>query len=167
MCIPSDHVKPSSGLVGVGYQGASLDDFVRRLVNANIATLVDVRLNAISRRKGFSKTLLASTVRAAGIEYRHLRVLGNPPANRAGFSDNTGAAGRLARQRYGDLLTQPEAVEALCTLSTLGQGQRVAVMCFESDETSCHRSIVLQRVAEIAGLSGQNRGSAAASKALG
>ncbi len=57
--------------VSVGYQSRTIAEVVDLLVEAGVDILVDVRLNAISRKKGFSKSALASAMRKADIEYRH------------------------------------------------------------------------------------------------
>ena len=73
------------GLVSVGYEGRSVDELIAVLRRYDVSLLVDVRLNAISRRPGFSKRALAEALHAAGIEYRHAPELGNPKENRAAF----------------------------------------------------------------------------------
>ena len=65
-------------IIGIGYEGINIDELVLSLKERNVTALVDVRLNAISRKPGFSKKRLEGAVSAAGIKYEHLRVLGNP-----------------------------------------------------------------------------------------
>jgi hypothetical protein len=52
------------------------------LVDTGVERLVDVRELPLSRRRGFSKTALGDALRHAGIEYVHVRALGNPKPNR-------------------------------------------------------------------------------------
>lgn len=61
-----------------------------------VDVLVDVRLNPISRKKGFSKSSLQQALGAARIEYRHERQLGNPKSNRDPFRRGL----KSARARY-------------------------------------------------------------------
>jgi uncharacterized protein (DUF488 family) len=49
-----------SGIVTIGYEGRTLGDFISTLSNHNVDLLLDVRLNAISRKPGFSKKALAN-----------------------------------------------------------------------------------------------------------
>lgn len=156
-----------TGLVGVGYQGASIDGFVADLFDQGVRTLVDVRLNPISRRFGFSKTRLAAAVEAAGIEYLHYRALGNPTINRAGFADLEGTAGKMARRRFAALLSEPEARAALEMLAALSEDQLVAVLCFEADQVACHRAVVIEHVQALVAGWDQKSGKAAASAAFG
>jgi uncharacterized protein (DUF488 family) len=132
----------------VGYEGRDAEQFVRDLDAAGIEVVVDVRLNPISRKKGFSKRLLAEHLAAAGIEYEHLRALGNPQDNRAGFSGDDLEL-RQASARYAELLSAPEAVAALDRVTTLASTGKVALLCFEATDQRCHRRVVLSRVAEL------------------
>jgi uncharacterized protein (DUF488 family) len=110
-----------------------------------VDVLADVRLTPISRKRGFGKTALGEAVAAVGIEYVHLRELGNPKSNRAGFG---GGPEELAdaRRRYAALLTQDVAQVALDRLAELARRRHVAVLCFEADESRCHRHVVLHEV---------------------
>jgi uncharacterized protein (DUF488 family) len=130
----------------VGYEGRTIDEFVADLTDRHIDVLVDVRLNAVSRRRGFSKTALSSTVTSAGIEYLHLRALGNPKENRAAFGGADVASGRDA---YRDLLRAPEASAAMDQLAELASSRHVAIMCFERDEQQCHRLVVIDELMSV------------------
>lgn len=134
-----------SGLIGVGYEGRTVDDLVAHLVAARVSRVVDVRLTPISRKPGLSKTALGATLAGAGIEYEHRRALGNPRQNRAGFAGPPTALAE-ARAVFSALLRSPESVEALDALAEAAHRQRVAVLCFEADESRCHRDIVLREV---------------------
>ncbi|WP_448759848.1 DUF488 domain-containing protein [Actinomyces oricola] len=48
--------------------------------------LVDVRLNPVSRVRGFSKNRLRERLEASGLVYEHRPELGNPKNNRAGYA---------------------------------------------------------------------------------
>jgi uncharacterized protein (DUF488 family) len=130
------------GLIGVGYQGRTLDELTAHLLALQVSRLVDVRLNPISRKPGLSKTALGRALAAAGISYEHRRELGNPKTNRAGFAGNP-AEREAARARYRELLHRPEANAALNAIADAARQERVAVLCFEADEHRCHRDVVL------------------------
>lgn len=68
-------------IVSIGYEGRTIESFVVELQRAGVQTVADVRLNAISRKAGFSKTRLRDALAAVGIDYVHLRSLGNPREN--------------------------------------------------------------------------------------
>jgi len=66
----------------IGYEKASIEDFISTLLASDIEILIDVRDRAQSRRPGFSKTALAAAVRRVGIDYIHLKALGDPKDGR-------------------------------------------------------------------------------------
>lgn len=135
------------GIVSVGYEGRTIDDFVSDLARARVHTVADVRLNAISRKAGFSKTRLREALAKAGIDYRHMRSLGNPKENRAPFWEGRPEEGRRA---FHKVLRAPEAEAFLDELVGLAQAEVVAVLCFESDADMCHRKVIIDRVIDAA-----------------
>ncbi|MEU5380552.1 DUF488 family protein [Streptomyces sp. NPDC005968] len=126
-----------------GYEGRDIDSFVASVQTARIDAVVDVRLTPISRKPGFSKTRLREALHAAGVEYVHLRALGNPKDNRAPFWE-----GRLeeGRARYRSLLAAEAAGAELTQLAELAGTSRVAVLCFEQDAQRCHRTVVIEEI---------------------
>lgn len=136
----------SSGIIGIGYQGRTLDEFIDGLSKWGVTALVDVRMTPISRKKGFSKTALSEALAGAGIEYLHYRDLGNPKTNRDGFWEPGTTAHREARDTYRELLAGDAAVAAVRELARRASSQKVAVLCFEEEERCCHRSLVLEEV---------------------
>lgn len=136
----------TSGIIGVGYEGHDISSFIDSLQPWKIDVLVDVRLNAISRKKGFSKTALSSALAEAGIRYQHLPCLGNPKDNRDGFwAPGTNAAVH-AHERYRELLSTDPARASLRNLAELAMTERVALLCFEASEIRCHRRLVLEAI---------------------
>lgn len=134
-------------LLGWGYEGRTVDDLVADAHRWAVDTVVDVRLNAISRRKGFSKRALAERLAAAGVQYVHLRELGNPRDNRAGFAEVDTLAGRRARETYRrDVLG---TATARAGIERLASGGPAIILCFEAHEQCCHRSLVLDAVRRV------------------
>lgn len=124
-------------IVSIGYEQRDIDEIVELLRSEHVELLVDVRLNAISRKRGFSKTALATALNEAGIQYRHERALGNPKPNREPFRRGDEAA----RQRYEQHL-RDHAGAVHDELVELAGSVRLALLCFERDHTSCHRSSI-------------------------
>lgn len=131
------------GLVSVGYEGRTIDDFVTDLQRAGVQTVADVRLNAVSRKAGFSKTRLREALAAAGIGYRHMRSLGNAKENRQPFWDGRVDEGQRV---FREALQAPDAEASLVELSELARDQVVAVLCFETDVEMCHRKVIIDHV---------------------
>lgn len=131
------------GIVSVGYEGRTIDEFVTDLQRAGVSTVADVRLNAVSRKAGFSKTRLREALSAVGIGYRHMRSLGNAKENRQPFWDGRVAEGQ---QVFLEALQAPAAEASLEELSELARDHVVAVLCFESDVEMCHRKVIIDHV---------------------
>lgn len=136
-----------NNIIGIGYEGISIDELVLSLKERNVTTLVDVRLNAISRKPGFSKKRLQGAVTSAGIKYEHLRTLGNPKDNRAGFYSTDPNEKAAASSRYHEILEGEEGRGALARIRELAQDGTVALLCFECDEGKCHRKLILHALA--------------------
>jgi uncharacterized protein (DUF488 family) len=133
--------------MGIGYEGCDLDGFIQRLHRESVTLLIDVRLNPISRKRGFSKTALSAALVSAGIAYEHMRALGNPKWNRTGFGGSPAELG-AARGVYTEFLGGDDARACLQRIVLAAQEQRVTVMCFEADESRCHRDLILEAVRE-------------------
>lgn len=136
----------SVGVVGLGYEGLSIEEFAAQVVARDIDIVVDVRLNALSRKRGFSKNGLRAAVAEFGVEYLHLPVLGNPKDNRDGFSVPGSRAGDRARGAYRDLLDAQGASEDIADVARRATVTLVGVMCFEANQHECHRELVIERV---------------------
>lgn len=131
------------GIVSVGYEGKAIDEFVEALSAAGVDVLADVRMTPLSRKAGFSKNRLAEALADAGIEYVHLRALGNPKSNREPFWDGRVEEGREA---FRGLLGGQAATSALDELLALATSSVVAVLCFEHEQERCHRHVVIDEV---------------------
>ncbi|GAA1150469.1 DUF488 domain-containing protein [Kribbella jejuensis] len=132
-----------SEILSIGYEGRSQQDLLATLTSHGVTVVVDVRLNPISRKPGLSKTRLAEALAAAGIEYRHLKALGNPRTNRSPFHE-----GRIAEgcDEFRKLLAAPEAESALQQIVNASRHTKLAVLCFEKSHDHCHRQIVVDEV---------------------
>lgn len=132
----------------LGYEGASVEDFVATLKAAGVDTLVDVREFPISRKKGFSKNALREAVETADIKYVHLVHLGCPKPVRDQYkADKDWAAYTVGFMRH--LEGQHDAVTELALLSAHANA---CLVCFERDYNFCHRSMVANAVAKEASI---------------
>ena len=128
----------------IGYERATQSAVIDCLKLAGVAVLIDVRAVASSRRAGFSKSLLASTLAEAGVDYVHLRALGTPKAGR-----QAARAGRHAEMRaiYEAHLAEPEAQLELAVAADIASQRPAALLCLEADAAHCHRRIIADRLA--------------------
>lgn len=123
----------------IGYESADLFDFVETLKKAEINLLVDVRDRAQSRRRGFSKTALAEAVNEAGIEYLHLRQLGDPKEGR-----EAARAGQWEKfhRIYEAVMQSDLAQDAIALIQSVCEQKNVCLLCYERDHTTCHRKCI-------------------------
>src|ERR1043165_4235477 len=91
----------------IGYEGATVGEFVAALQKAGVERVIDVRALPLSRRPGFSKTPLKGALAEAGIEYVHLKALGTPSEGRT--AARAGRHADMARI-YAGQLELPEAI---------------------------------------------------------
>ena len=134
-------------LYTIGYEKKSVEEFVDCLKSYDIDTLVDVREIPISRKKGFSKTLLSEFLEKSGIEYIHIKELGSPRDLRhklytdgdyqyffKEYSKYIKSNKKIVQELYQKLLKK---------ISCL--------MCYEKQPEQCHRSIVAQEIKKVNG----------------
>lgn len=129
----------------IGYEGKTQAQMIDELKAAGVELVVDVRAVAASRRPGFSKTILGSSLEAEGIGYEHLRGLGTPKAGR-----DAARSGRIAEMReiFEAHLAEPQAVTQLARAQELAGRKKIALLCFEARACDCHRAIVAERLCE-------------------
>jgi len=128
----------------IGYEAATVADFIAALSSAGVQRVIDVRALPLSRRPGFSKSALRAELANAGIDYVHLKALGTPADGRA-----AARAGRYAdlERIYAGQLELPEAIVQGAMMRELAGERPSALLCFERDPTHCHRSLLLAAVA--------------------
>ena len=128
----------------IGYENATVPDFVAALTQAGVKRVIDVRAVPNSRRPGFSKTPLRNALAEAGIDYVHLRALGTPADGRA--AARAGRHEELERIYEGQL-ELPEAIAQSAQMKDLAAEVPSALLCYERDPAHCHRSLLLDAVA--------------------
>lgn len=139
----------------IGYEKSRLADFLQTLEMSGIEILIDIRDRAQSRVPGFSKSALSEAVQSVGINYTHLKALGDPKegreAARSGDYD-------LFRKVFNGVLETAEAKFALQEIIALAQCHKICLMCYERDQRQCHRKIVSDYLEQILGCKTQHLG---------
>lgn len=127
----------------IGYEGTDIDRIIATLRAVGVKVLGDVRAVAVSRKKGFSKSALRSRLEAEDIAYTHFADLGDPKlgrqAARAGLFDQF-------HRIYSAHLIGKDARAALDVLADTARATTVCLLCFERDPTTCHRTIIADRL---------------------
>src|SRR3954469_7759052 len=128
----------------IGYEGATMAEFLAALETAGVRRIIDVRALPLSRRPGFSKTPLSGALAEAGIDYVHPKALGTPAEGRA-----AARAGRHAdlRRIYSGQLELAEAIAQMAQMLALADEVPSALLCFEREPAACHRTMLLDAVA--------------------
>lgn len=141
------HTKPSNLLkvnakskplvVSVGYERRTIESLVEILTTKRVKRLLDVRESPMSRRRDFSRKALQATLEEVGIEYRHIRVAGNPYRRQKANTERCLAL----YQRH--LVRHPEVLDSVVAEI---HGGPVAFLCYERLHESCHRSVLLNEL---------------------
>ena len=123
--------------------------FARHVQAAGVERLIDVRELPISRRRGYAKSALGQAMVDAGVEYLHIKALGNPKPFRDLYKSGNVAEGQRCYEEHL-LGEQRGALEALVPLL---REKRCALMCVEHDPATCHRTVILDALRDELGLS--------------
>jgi uncharacterized protein (DUF488 family) len=130
-------------LATIGYEGASIEDFIATLMAARVSTLMDVRELPASRRRGFGRGALSLAAEGVGIRYVHLRGLGDPKPGRD-------AARAAHRERFLTIfsthLSTPSAQADLARAVQLAGSGGACLMCYERAPDDCHRHLVAHAI---------------------
>ncbi len=132
-------------LFTTGYAGHDLDSFVNKLRQHGVNTVIDIRQNPVSRKKGFSKSRLSAFLTENGIGYIHMRELGVPRELRNELADE----GCTLDEYFAEFRKYAVAqVDALIAVENLAAGQRCCLLCVESKPEECHRAVVADILAD-------------------
>jgi uncharacterized protein (DUF488 family) len=141
--------KAPAGLVTIGYEGRSLEAYLNLLLKNSVTLLCDVRRNPLSRKYGFSKKTLTHACEGVGLRYEHLPELGIDSEERRELKTQADYDALFAEYERKSL---PKQTEALAKIRAwVGQGERVALTCFERLPHQCHRHCVAEALAHGAG----------------
>lgn len=139
-----------SGLVTIGYERRSREQFLAAMRQAEVQVVVDVRWSAISQVAAFCEEPLRRAVLAADLGYLHLAVLGSPPALRQQLERMGNYAQFFAAYRQY-LADAAAAQQTLTHLADLARERRIALLCRERDHEQSHRSVLAEQLATLVG----------------
>jgi len=124
----------------IGYEATTMTEFIAALQKAGVERIIDVRAVPLSRRPGFSKNILAASLKEAGIDYVLLKNLGTPKPGRD--AAKKGDVATLERV-YEVQLGMPEAQAEAAKMRALAAEKPSALLCFERNPEHCHRTLLL------------------------
>lgn len=129
----------------IGYEGSSIEDFIATLISQKISVLIDIRDRPLSRKKGFSKNALAEALQSQGIEYIHLKGLGDPKEGRDAARSGDMATFEKIFKKH---MKSKEAQADLKKASKISMMKTACFLCFEREPKCCHRNIVVKQMTE-------------------
>ena len=136
--------KTSPQLFTIGYEGVSLEEYINKLILADIPLLCDVRKNAYSQKYGFSKSQLQKACEGVGIRYVHVPELGIESDKRQSLYSQKDYDILFDEYEKTTLKKSAKSIQFVSDL--LKQYQRIALTCFERDPRQCHRTRVANEV---------------------
>jgi len=130
------YTRDRTGIMTIGYEGRSIDEFLKRLIDEKIHALVDVRDHPWSMKYGFKRHQLEIYCKEMDIDYISMPVLGVPEVIRNDLkrTGNYTTFFKIYNKRLQD------RKEDLRYLNDLSRRKRIALMCFEQEPERCHRS---------------------------
>lgn len=133
-------------LFTIGYEGRQLDDLIDTLRRHRVERVVDVRELPLSRRKGFSKTGLGTSLEGAGISYEHIKPLGTPKPLRDMYKSGRVAEGEAGYREHLHGVAHPYLAELA---DSVEDGPVSCLLCYEAKPDECHRSVIVEGLSEL------------------
>jgi uncharacterized protein (DUF488 family) len=135
-------------LFTIGYEKLDQRQFMAHLSYHGVDVVADIRKLPVSRKKGFSKTVLGETLNHKGIDYLNYQALGAPKELR----DELYKSGNYDRffQKYENNISD-KADHLADILSLINSGRKVALLCFERNPQICHRKVVAEEIRKLDG----------------
>lgn len=125
----------------IGHSTRPIDQFIHLLQENGVGRLIDIRTIPKSRHNPqFNGDSLARSLRAAKIDYVHIKELGGLRRSRPD-SPNTGWRNASFRG-FADYMQTAEFERGLDQAIKLATEKRSALMCAEAVPWRCHRSLV-------------------------
>jgi uncharacterized protein (DUF488 family) len=125
----------------LGHSTRAFEEFLELLRAHGIRRVIDIRTIPRSRRNPqYSIETLGPSLKAAGIDYVHLKDLGglrrpNPDSKNMGWRN-------ASFRGYADYMGTPEFEAALSRAIELSRNKPTVLMCAEAVPWRCHRSLV-------------------------
>lgn len=128
----------------IGYEGETIEKFVKKLKDSNIQQLIDVRELPLSRKNGFSKELLKGILEKEGIKYTHLKELGSPRNIRHQLYKDLNYEKFFAE--YQKHINDEDVMQNISVTEGIAKRRKSVIMCFEKNYKTCHRSIIAEEL---------------------
>ncbi|MEM6965068.1 MAG: DUF488 domain-containing protein [Bacteroidota bacterium] len=124
-------------LFTIGYEGISLETYLKKLLVNDVKLLCDVRKNPISMKNGFSKNQLRNACEKLNINYFHIPNLGIKSSKRKELKSISDY--KILFDDYEKTVLNQSANELEKLQSLIRKYSRIALTCFEATPCMCHR----------------------------
>jgi len=141
--------KGSLVLYTKGYEGQSVEHFLRDLLEAGIRSIIDVRRVPVSRRFGFHKSTLRRLAEEVGLSYHHFPAVGIPSSERKNVKTKADYDALLGWYESSILPRESRVVDSIAELALQ---EPSVLVCSERDARLCHRSRLAAAVSSTNGL---------------
>ena len=135
-------------LFTIGYEKLDQRQFMAHLSYHGVDVVADIRKLPVSRKKGFSKTVLGETLNHKGIDYLNYQALGAPKELRDELY-KSGNYDRFFREYENNISGKTDYLAEI--LSFINSGRKVALLCFERNPQICHRKVVAEEIRKLDG----------------
>ena len=135
-----------SGILSIGHSNHSLEGFLTLLSKHRVSAVADVRSAPYSRfRPHFNRDVLAASLKPHGIDYVFLgRELGGRPDDPECYE-----GGRVDYERVARTSGFRDGIARVIGGSIR---HRIALMCAEKEPLDCHRTLLVARALDEAGV---------------
>ena len=134
-------------LYAIGYEGLSIEQYINKLIYADVKVLCDVRKNSFSMKYGFSKSQLKMACEGVGIQFIHIPDVGIVSDKRKEL--NTQKDYDILFEEYRATVLPNTLKQQEFILDLINKHQRVAITCFEKDICQCHRKHLAEAICEL------------------
>ncbi|MDT7784723.1 MAG: hypothetical protein QOF58_3142 [Pseudonocardiales bacterium] len=147
-------------VVTIGVYGFDAESFLRKLRQADVSVLLDLRQRRGVRGHEYAwanSQRLQAALAEAGIAYEHHTELAPTTDMRQAqyAEDDRQGVGKRSRQVLADVYARRYTAEILdkADLAPIASGDGVAALfCVEADAEACHRSLVAERLSRMYGV---------------
>lgn len=133
-----------TAILSIGYEGLSLEGYLNKLILRDVKIVCDVRKNPLSRKFGFSKRTLQSSLNNMDIEYRHIPELGIVSNKRQELHTQADYDELFDEYEKTTLIEAEDAVKSIFDLLT--KKERIALLCYEKQPEQCHRTRIANKI---------------------
>lgn len=122
---------PVKKIYTIGYEGKSIDEFLKLLSEKGITRVIDVRSKPHSKREEFDQEDLKDTLFKKSMMYKHLPSLGG-----------------MEKEDYKEAMGSEEWRSGYRELKSIAEEGPSVMMCLEKDPMQCHRRFISERLEE-------------------